>query len=87
MASFLKLLELSRWCCRLGTIKIGRRFRKEGRGDRKGVSRFENGFERKMTNCLKSFKMRLMQVWFANPMCVDEVLFVQNGTSVIMEVG
>ncbi len=28
--------------------------------------------------------MKLMQVWFANPMWVDEVLSIQNGTSGVM---
>jgi hypothetical protein len=37
MASFLMLLELSQWRCRLGTIEDGRRFAREGRGSGNGL--------------------------------------------------
>lgn len=51
------------------------------------VKRFVNGFEKKMTIFFKPFKMKLMQMWLANPMWVDEVLYVQNKTSVIIGAG
>ncbi len=78
MIGFLELLELSQWCWRLGTIEDGRRFAKDGRGEWKGVSQFVNGFEKKTMIFFKPFKMKLMQVWFANPMRVDEALSIQN---------
>jgi hypothetical protein len=33
--------------CRVGTTKYGRGFPKEGKGERKGVGRFVNGFKKK----------------------------------------
>jgi hypothetical protein len=44
-----------------------RRWKKVCKGG-KGVSQFVNGFEKKMMIFFKPFKMKLMQVWFANPM-------------------
>jgi hypothetical protein len=36
----------------------------------------------------KPLKMKLMmQVWFANPMWVDEALSIQNGIGAVMGVG
>jgi hypothetical protein len=45
------------------------------------------GLKKKVKIFFKLFKMKLMQVWFANPMWVDEVLSAQNWTSVLMGAG
>jgi hypothetical protein len=56
-----------------------------------GVGRFVKGFEKKkaqkkVTIILKPPKMKLMQVWFANTMWVDEALSIQNDIGVVMGV-
>jgi hypothetical protein len=47
----------------------------------------KNQPKKKVTILKKPPKMKLMQVWFANPKWVDEALSVQNGIGAVMGAG